>query len=187
MAYKLEKVKILIVDDMQPMLDLTKSVLKIFGFKLVFTAPNAEEAFEIVCKEDPDLIITDWMMSPVDGLEFAKQVRRDPLSPNPYVPVLMMTGFSARFRVENARDAGITEFMVKPFSARDLYKRVVQIVERPRQFVEAGEFFGPDRRRKSDENYEGPRRRERDKLGEEKGENADILKKLQQEARNVSS
>src|SRR5690606_31670907 len=134
MAYKFEKAKILVVDDMKPMLALTKSVLKVFGFKNIFTAEDTDEAFEIVCRQDPDLIIVDWLMGPLNGLEFTEKIRRDPLVPNPYVPILMMTGFSSRLRVENARDTGITEFLVKPFSAKDLYSRIVQIVEKPRQF-----------------------------------------------------
>ncbi len=191
MAYSLDKAKILIVDDMKPMLALTQSVLNIFGFKDVFIAENGEEAFELVCKHDPDLIITDWMMAPMDGLDLAKLVRLSPLSPNPYVPIIMMTGFSSRLRVESARDKGITEFLVKPFTSRDLYSRVVQIIEKPRQFVDAGTFFGPDRRRKITKDYQGPRRR--DIEGGDRGENTeeqklavDILRKLREEAKNVS-
>lgn len=189
MAYTLDKAKILIVDDMKPMLTLTKSVLSIFGFKEIHTAENGEQAFEMVCKHDPDLIITDWIMEPMDGLEFTKKVRKSPMSPNPYVPVLIMTGFSSRMRVESSRDAGITEFLVKPFSARDLYNRVVQIIEKPRQFVDAESFFGPDRRRKDDRNFEGIRRREDDlsKKGpaDHNKQIADILKKLREEAKTV--
>lgn len=191
MAYKLDTARILIVDDMMPMLTLTKSILNIFGFKQVFTASNSEEAFELVIKHDPDLIITDWIMEPMDGLELTKKIRREPLVPNPYVPIIMMTGFSSRFRVESARDTGITEFLVKPFSSRDLYNRVVQIIEKPRQFVEAGEFFGPDRRRKRGKDYAGPRRRDNDESKktapktQEQKLAVDVLRKLREEAKNV--
>jgi two-component system, chemotaxis family, chemotaxis protein CheY len=191
MTYALQKARILVVDDMKPMLALTKSVLKIFGFGEVHTAEGGQEAFELACKHDPDLIITDWMMEPMDGLEFTKMIRRNPLAPNPYVPILMMTGFSSKFRVESARDYGITEFLVKPFSSRDLYTRVVQIIEKPRQFVDTGQFFGPDRRRKRDEGYDGPRRRGSEPAPasaaptQEEKAIADILKKLREEAKNT--
>lgn len=176
---------------MKPMLALTRSILKIFGFEEVHTADNGQEAFELTCKHDPDLIITDWMMSPMDGLELADKIRRSPQAPNPYVPILMMTGFSSRLRVEGARDKGITEFLVKPFAARDLYARITQIIEKPRQFVDAGTFFGPDRRRKRSDSYEGQRRREEDTkstgtASAEQTEIANILKKLREEAKNVS-
>jgi CheY-like chemotaxis protein len=188
MTYKLDKAKILIVDDMKPMLSLTKSILKVFGFKEVHLAQNGEEAFKMVCTHDPDIILTDWLMSPVDGLEFTKMIRKNPLAPNPYVPILMMTGYSSRIRVEEARDFGITEFLVKPFSAHDLYLRIAQIVEKPRQFVDTGQFFGPDRRRKHGKDYMGPRRREIDTrsaaaAGDEKA--MEILKKLRDEAKSV--
>lgn len=192
MTYNLKKARILLVDDMKPMLSLTKSVLSIFGFDEIYTAENGEEAFDLVCKHDPDLVITDWIMEPIDGLELTKMIRRNPLAPNPYVPVLMITGFSSRLRVEQARDQGITEFLVKPFSSRDLYARVVQIVERPRQFVDAGHFFGPDRRRRKTNDYEGPRRRDDDMQKDrnissrERKRTEDILKKLREETKSVS-
>ena len=142
MAYNLDNVRILVVDDMQPMLDLTKAILNIFGFQHVYTANNAEKGFELNCSKEPDLVITDWIMEPTDGLELTKMIRNDKRSPDPFVPIIMMTGFSSRLRVEEARDAGITEFLVKPYTSEDLYRRVHQIIEKPRQFVEAGEFFG---------------------------------------------
>jgi two-component system chemotaxis response regulator CheY len=192
MPYAFDKAKILIVDDMKPMLSLTKSILSIFGFKEVFTAENGEQGFEAVCRHDPDLILTDWIMEPLDGLEFTRRIRRDPKTPNPYVPVIMMTGFSSKLRVEQARDIGITEFLVKPFAARDLYLRVAQIIERPRQFVEAEDFFGPDRRRKLNTEGSIPKRREADKQKSAESEKPqekamqDILKRLRDEARNIS-
>jgi DNA-binding response OmpR family regulator len=73
-----------------------------------------------------------------------------------------MTGFSEKRRVVQARDAGVTEFLVKPFTARDMYRRISQIVERPREFVKSEDFFGPDRRRTKRSDYEGPLRREED-------------------------
>ncbi|MCD8563128.1 MAG: response regulator [Alphaproteobacteria bacterium] len=200
MPYTLHTIKILLIDDMRPMLALTRSVLKIFGFQDVVVAVDGEEGFEMVLEHDPDLIITDWVMKPVDGLEFTERVRRDPMSPNPYVPIIMMTGFSSRLRVEQARDAGVTEFLMKPFSARDLYNRIHTIIEKPRQFVDAGEFFGPDRRRRRSADYAGPRRRDEDPNAAQPSSQTslqapseadlnkadEILKQLQNEARNIS-
>jgi len=189
MAYKLDNVRILVVDDMQPMLDLTKAILNIFGFQHVYTANNGQKAFELVCSKEPDLIITDWIMEPMDGLELTKMIRNDKRSPDPFVPIIMMTGFSSKLRVEAARDAGITEFLVKPYTSEDLYRRVHQIVEKPRQFVEASEFFGPDRRRRMDTNYNGPSKRADDKEKSDTDpytdEFKDILKTLKEEASSI--
>ncbi len=189
MAYDLGDIKVLIADDMKPMLALTKTVLESFGFSQIFLAENGDEAFELTCKNNPDFIITDWLMEPTDGLEFIKKIRTDPASPNAFVPVIMMTGFSSKLRVEGARDSGITEFLVKPFTAKDLYARVFQIIEKPRQFVSTEEFFGPDRRRKRIKDYVGPRRRDHDALKDDVNapdpEALDILKKLSEEAKKI--
>jgi len=190
MAYDLTTTKILIIDDMAPMLTLCKSILNIFGFKNVLLAHNGQEALDLTIRHDPDLIITDWIMKPMDGLEFTREVRKNPLSPNPYVPIIMMTGFSSKLRVESARDCGITEFLVKPFTSRDLYNRIVQIIEKPRQFVDADDFFGPDRRRRTIKDYEGPQRRDDDSKAKEKSpaqtSSAQLLQKLRDEAKNLS-
>lgn len=141
------------------MLDLTRSLLEAFGIRQVLAAKDGEEAFKVFCKNNPDIVIADWMMKPMDGISLARRIRNDPQSPNQFAPVILMTGFSERRRVFQARDSGVTEFLVKPFNARDLYRRISQIIERPRQFVRSDDFFGPDRRRKSVEDYNGPERR----------------------------
>ena len=73
-----------------------------------------------------------------------------------------MTGYSNRSRVETARDNGMTEFLVKPYTARDLYNRIARLIDQPRRFVKTKDFFGPDRRRHKDEGYEGEIKRKKD-------------------------
>jgi DNA-binding response OmpR family regulator len=68
--------------------------------------------------------------------------------PIAWVPIIMVTGHGERHYIETARDAGITELLRKPVSPRDLYARIVEVVERPRAFVKSQIFIGPDRRRK---------------------------------------
>lgn len=163
MAYNLQNIKILLVEDNQEILSLIRNVLQSFGIGKIITALNGEKGFEAFCEHNPDLVITDWMMEPCNGLKLSWKIRNDPLSPNKFVPIILMTGFSEKRRVINARDkGGITEFLVKPFNTRDLYRRLYKIIEAPRQFVEAESFFGPDRRRRRTDGYEGPFRREGD-------------------------
>jgi two-component system chemotaxis response regulator CheY len=147
MAYQFENARILIVEDTAPMLAVATSILNIFGFKYVDGARSVDDAYRLFRTHNHDLVITDWQMEPNDGLDLIRMIRNNEDSPNKFVPIILMTGYSDRPRVESARDAGITEFLMKPFSARDLYARIVQIIEKPRQFVDAEEFFGPDRRR----------------------------------------
>lgn len=159
MSYDFKKVSILIVEDNMPMLSLTKALLEIFGAVNVLSARNGDDGFRIFCKEKPDIVIADWMMKPTDGIALTLKIRNDPDSPNPFVPIILMTGFSEKRRVIAARDAGVTEFLMKPFNARDLYRRIAQIIEKPREFVKSDNFFGPDRRRIINENYAGPMKR----------------------------
>ncbi len=163
MAYRFETLKVLVVEDNQPMLELAKSILQTFGVGTIYTAMDGEQGFTLFCQSNPDMVIADWMMQPCDGISLTRRIRNDRRSPNPYVPVILMTGFSEKRRVIAARDAGVTEFLVKPFNARDLYRRIVQVIEKPRQFVRSEDFFGPDRRRKEAKTYSGPKRRKEDR------------------------
>lgn len=166
MSYQLHRISVLVVEDNEPMLEIVKSLLLTFGVGHVIGAPDGEVGYRRFCEYNPDIVIADWMMKPMDGMTFTRMIRNDERSPNSYVPVILMTGFSEKRRVLQARDAGVTEFLVKPFDARDLYKRIVQVIERPRQFVRSDDFFGPDRRRKRDAEkagtYAGPMRRDTD-------------------------
>jgi CheY-like chemotaxis protein len=164
MPYHFESIAVLIVEDNQPMALMTKSILETFGITNVIIAKNGEDGFDQFCRHNPDIVIADWMMKPMDGIVLTKLVRNEPRSPNPFAPIILMTGFSEKNRVTEARDAGVTEFLVKPFGAKDLYKRIAQVIERPRQFVRTEEFFGPDRRRKEESQFAGPWRRQNDHL-----------------------
>jgi DNA-binding response OmpR family regulator len=86
-------------------------------------------------------------------------VRKSAASPNPYVPIIMVTGHTEKHRIEAARDAGVTEVLAKPITAGNLIQRITEIVNRPRGFVRSGEYFGPDRRRRQVPEFRGPFRR----------------------------
>ncbi len=187
MSYNFDHVRVLIIEDNQPMLEICKTLMLTFGVGEVLTARNGDDGFKVFCRENPDIVISDWMMAPTDGISMTRRIRNDAMSPNRYVPVILMTGFSEKKRVVQARDSGVTEFLVKPFTARDLYKRIAQIIERPRQFVRSEDFFGPDRRRKAAENFSGPYKRDTDiqKMKDQKIRMEDAshhLSKLRQEA-----
>ena len=75
----------------------------------------------------------------------------------------MMTGHVERSRVEQARDAGVNEFILKPLTPTALVSRLEAVLQRPRAFVRLPSYFGPDRRRRDDPAYRGPRRRAEDR------------------------
>jgi len=157
-----DHLKALIVEDNVHMRTLLKSLLTALGIKHAYEASNGAEAFLIMRDKSPDLVLTDLSMKPVDGIQFTREVRLAHDSPSPYVPIIMITGHTERRKVEAARDAGITEFLAKPITAQGLFLRIAEIVERPRAFVRCEGYFGPDRRRRKDENFTGPWRRHDD-------------------------
>ena len=159
MPYQFKNITVLIVESSKPMFDLTKAVLQTFGVNQIYSAFGYDEGFARMCRLNPDLVIIDWLDEPNNGMELTKKIRRSAESPNPFVPIILMTGYSQKRRVIAARDAGITEFLVKPFTANALYQRIEQLIEAPRDFVRADSYFGPDRRRKRDADYSGPERR----------------------------
>lgn len=160
MPYKFDKLSVLVVEDSPPMLDVVVNALKLLGVGQVHHARNGETGYQAFVKERPDVVLTDWEMEPVDGLEMVKWIRRNAGSPKRTVPIIMMTGYAASSRVAAARDKGITEFLVKPFTANELARRLAYVIDVPRDFVETAEFFGPDRRRRKSIDYNGPERRD---------------------------
>ncbi|MGC9954042.1 MAG: response regulator [Rhizomicrobium sp.] len=152
----------MIVEDNVHMRTLLRSLLTALGIKHVYEASNGADAFVVLRDKSPDLILTDLSMKPVDGIVFTREVRLSHDNPNPYVPIIMITGHTERHKVEAARDAGVTEFLAKPITAQGLFLRIAEIVERPRPFVRCDEYFGPDRRRRKDETFTGPWRRHED-------------------------
>jgi len=157
-----EELRALVVEDNMHMRRLLRQLLGALGIKETYEAGDGSEAFEILRVRQPDLVLADLTMQPMNGIQFTRQVRLSEASPNPYVPIIMVTGHTERQKVEAARDAGVTEFLAKPVTVGNLFLRIAEIVERPRPYVRCVDYFGPDRRRHNDENYHGPWRRHTD-------------------------
>jgi CheY-like chemotaxis protein len=144
---RFDLVKILVVDDNHHMRVLLAEILRAIGVREVFEAADGAEL----------------SMQPLDGIDFVRLVRNSSDSPNPMIPVIMITGHSTMRRVNEARDVGVNEFLSKPVTARGVIERISRVVDNPRPFVRAPEYFGPDRRRRQDQDYPGPFRRDKDK------------------------
>ena len=146
--YDLGQLKILVLEDNERMLQLLVGILKALNVKNVKACTTAEDAFQSLPLFAPDLVVTDWHMIPVDGLEFIRWVRTSPKTPNPYLPIIMVTAHTEFHRIREARDTGVNEVLAKPISAKSLYSRILHVVEHPRPFIRTADYFGPDRRRK---------------------------------------
>ena len=158
------KLRFLVIDDNVYMRRIVRTLLHGFGARDVYEAEDGAAGLDAFTQYMPDIVIADWAMPIFDGLEFTQMIRQPAGSSNPFVPIIMLTGHSERKRVTAARDAGVTEFMVKPVSARALHQRILNIVFHPRPFIKTNNYFGPDRRRNSAPGYSGPERRKRVKM-----------------------
>jgi two-component system chemotaxis response regulator CheY len=147
--YVLDNINVLVLDDNRHMRSLVQSILHALGVKNIREANDAADAFKELMHFHADVIICDWHMEPLDGIDFVKLVRTAKDSPNPYVPIIMLSGYTEYRRVVAARDAGVNEFLAKPISAKALYQRFASIIENPRPFIRTKLYFGPDRRRQN--------------------------------------
>lgn len=147
-GYALGGLNVLVVDDNRHMVRLISSILHALGVRNVCEANDAAEALEHLKSFSADIIIVDWQMQPLDGLDFTRLVRTGKDSPNRYVPIIMLSAFTEMSLVTKARDAGINEFLAKPVSPKALYSRMASLIDNPRSFVRTDTYFGPDRRRK---------------------------------------
>lgn len=158
-GYRFDRLRILVVDDNAHMRKLVITILQAFGTSQVFEAAEAETAWKIMRDANPDVIILDWTMDGMSGLDLTKMIRTSTASPNPFVPVIMLSGYTSLERVRQARDAGINEFLAKPVSVKSILARLTSVIEHPRSFVRTSAYFGPCRRRRPDAEYQGPERR----------------------------
>ena len=168
-GYDFSLFSVLIVEDSAYMRRLLASVLRAVGVGTVLQAVNGGEAIELMkqMSTEPekvgvssvDIVMSNWMMDPVDGLTLLRWLRRNKESPDRFMPFIMITGFVDRDKLEQARDHGVTEFLAKPYSVQSLVSRLLAVIDRPREFVLAPDYFGPNRRRRPLD-YAGAERRE---------------------------
>lgn len=152
-----DRLCVLVVDDNSFMRNLLSTTIKAFGIMNIVAESDGASAIERLKLSlvDPiaaslgtvDLIVSDFVMPGVDGNLFLRWLRTGNNVPDRFVPFLMVSGAADKYVVEQSRDAGVTEFLAKPFSAQTIADRVLQIINYPRQFVLARDYFGPDRRR----------------------------------------
>lgn len=162
----LHSVNVLLVDDNQHMRAITSAILQSAGMRNIREVADGAAALDALREHPVDLAIVDFNMFPLDGVEFTRLVRNSPDSANPYLPIIMMTGHSERSRVTEARDAGVTEFVAKPITAKAVFDRIKAVILKPRAFIKSDGYFGPDRRRLKVQGYKGPFRRADDPKSE---------------------
>jgi two-component system, chemotaxis family, chemotaxis protein CheY len=160
-TYDLSAVTVLIVDPNAFMREILRELLDGLGVGRILTARSLENAADRL-REEPriDMILTELDLDQQDGVDLIKAIRNHRDRRIRMLPLLVVSADTRVPRILESRDAGATEFLAKPVSAEAIYKRLVQLIERPRPFVRVGEdYFGPDRRRRM-RDFTGDDRRE---------------------------
>ena len=124
------KIKILVVDDFSTMRKLVRNVLKQIGFSNITEAEDGNMALEVMRNEEIGLVVTDWNMPNMTGIELLQRIRDDGKSKN--IPVLMLTAEGKTENVVAAVKAGVDNFIVKPFTAEVMQAKIEQIFAKRR-------------------------------------------------------
>ncbi len=123
-----KNMNILIVDDYQTMLRIIKNLLKQLGFNNVDEATNGQIALDMIKKKHYGLVISDWNMEPMTGLELLKAVRGANDNNFSNVPFIMVTAESKTENVVAAKQAGVNNYIVKPFNAETLKTKIASVL-----------------------------------------------------------
>tara|TARA_B100000745_G_C20142145_1_gene391597 strand:+ start:556 stop:1014 length:459 start_codon:yes stop_codon:yes gene_type:complete len=125
-----KKLKVLIVDDHRTMLRIIKNLLEQIGITDVVEALDGQEALQKLVKDKYDLILSDWNMMPMTGLELLQYVRRDESYQHRNVPFVMITAESKTENVLEAKKAGVDNYIIKPFNAETLEMKIKSVLQK---------------------------------------------------------
>lgn len=143
MRERLQALRVLVIDDNKFSRSLVATQLANYGIRSVSECGDGVEGLKLMQQVAYDIVLLDYEMTPLNGAEFARLVRRDPSITNPEVPIIMISGYSDLAHVRDARDAGINEFLTKPVAAKTLYKRIEYTLLHPRPFIRTDKYIGP--------------------------------------------
>jgi len=161
MTIGLRALSILVVDDNQQMRTIIGTVLAAAGVGRIYYAADGRAGLESLARHEIDVVYADYEMPTMNGLDFIARVRAQG-GEDRLTPIIMLTGHSDMLRLSAARDRGVNEFLAKPVTARNILLRLEAVIMHPRPYIQAPDFFGPDRRRRQSPDYHGPRRRASD-------------------------
>lgn len=153
--------RVLILDPAPASARLLVELLQNVGLGQAWTASSTDQALSLAAAVEPQLFFTEFAAEAMDGIAFTRRLRRGSLACRK-APVIMITGQATPAAIWAARDAGVHEFLRKPFAIKDLIRRLEAVAVKPRSWVEAVGYVGPDRRRFNSGEYRGTRRRRAD-------------------------
>lgn len=156
--YSLKNFTVLLVDDYEFMQNIVSSMLRALGIGNILVCNSGNEAINLMTITEAsqrnaavkgiDLVVTDWLMPDGSGLDLIQWIRNHKSEKIHFTPIMLISAYANKKTVIAARDNGANEAMVKPVSGKKLAKHILSIIDSPRPFVKAPDFFGPDRRRR---------------------------------------
>lgn len=153
--------RVLIVDANQAASRLLGELMKEIGARQPAYAVSTERALELCREQEPQIVFIDLEGPELDAVELTQRLRRSGLVARK-APVVVMATEPREGAIKAARDSGAHEFLVKPFTAGHLFRRVENVTLKPRLWVEARMYVGPDRRRFNSGGFTGARKRRSD-------------------------
>ncbi len=154
----LSTLDLLVIDPSSHMTTLISQMLRHLKVRSVAEAHDTDAAARLLHTHRYGAIMVNDVLSPADGVTLVRTLRQAAEGLNRDTPVIMMSSSPDALDVASARDAGITEFLRKPFAAKHIETRLLSILAAPRPFVASGGYAGPDRRRRRS-GYTGSNRR----------------------------
>jgi two-component system chemotaxis response regulator CheY len=150
---------VLVADHSPHMSALVASMLRVLKVRDIREVTETTATMGELRRRPYDVLVLDDSLKGIGSIEFTRKLRASEDCPNRYVPIIMMSGLPDATRIKQARDAGVTEFLKKPFSAQHLEARLKTILNAPREFIAVEAYAGPDRRRHRNA-YTGKERRD---------------------------
>ena len=123
------KLSALVVDDVQTPREIISKMLNAMGVSVVFQASNGKDALDILAKEEISLVISDWNMHPMDGLQLLQEMRNQ--ETHKKTPFIMVTATAEKDEVIKACTSGVTGYIIKPFNLKVLQDAVAKFVKLP--------------------------------------------------------
>jgi two-component system, chemotaxis family, chemotaxis protein CheY len=140
------RLTILLVDDNAYMRKVTRMMLVNLGVKSIVEAGDGASALEAVRNSDPDIMLLEWDLPILNGMEVIRFVRSPKEFARPDLPTIMLTDQATRKQVNEALRMGVHEFLVKPTSALALRARLASIILKPRSMIKDGNNYRPEPR-----------------------------------------
>lgn len=142
------RLAVLVVDDIRSVRLILRALLRGIGVQKIEEASDGAEALQMLANNHYDLVITDLSMKPMDGIELTRQLRKQESGPKAFLPILMISGYSEKSKIQQAAEAGVSAFLLKPITPSAVAAKIDTVIRQSLPAIRSQKYFGPDRRRR---------------------------------------